>query len=90
MRHHKSSIAHALQQLYPEVRFDMDKFENASCIFYYLSLSKTIELCSDSSWDDSETRRNFFIDFAITRGFDYQHASNWYAITKTEISETKV
>lgn len=40
MRHHKSSIAHALQQLYPEVRFDMDKFENASCIFYYLSLCR--------------------------------------------------
>jgi hypothetical protein len=44
----------------------------------------------DNMWLNVENRRNFFIKYANSRGFDPLNPENWYTQTREAIMEAKV
>jgi len=41
-------------------------------------------------WQDVNNRKQFFIDFARAKGFDYTDQHQWQAITNSQIEDEKV
>eukprot|EP00026_Physarum_polycephalum_P000804 Phypoly_transcript_00805.p1 GENE.Phypoly_transcript_00805~~Phypoly_transcript_00805.p1 ORF type:complete len:823 (+),score=101.61 Phypoly_transcript_00805:1404-3872(+) len=73
LTHHCGSLARALLAAFPNIGLESKKFG-----FLAKNLTK-----------DPKERREFFVKFAASRGFDPLVAKNWYPILKRDLLNTK-
>ena len=83
LAHHRRSVAQALLDLFPEIGLEKLKFRG---IFFLYSPQSPIYFCAcifnplkSGSWHKKESKRNLFISYAKTHGFDPLHPENWYS-----------
>lgn len=67
----------ALMHLFPDVDFDPSKFPGARKI-------------ASNRWKDISNQKDFFIEFAASKGFDHQDPGSWYPIAPHHIRSFEV
>ena len=86
MDHYDGSLAAALIDVFPDMRFDPSLFGDHSSKFSFPfsfpSLCFQLSLlnhCIADHWGDKRNRVKYFIDFAASHGFDPLIASRWHS-----------
>eukprot|EP00026_Physarum_polycephalum_P001243 Phypoly_transcript_01244.p1 GENE.Phypoly_transcript_01244~~Phypoly_transcript_01244.p1 ORF type:complete len:1086 (+),score=113.52 Phypoly_transcript_01244:74-3331(+) len=74
LKHYEKSVVKALLHLFPNIGLKKDKFKARSDRDY---------------WQSIPNRRNFFVDFATTRGLDPLIADMWYSVSRRDVALTK-
>lgn len=81
--YHKGLISQAINDLFPDINFDISKFRTRSnypsfSLFIIIINNYFYCFCLKGPWDDPVKRRQFFEDYAKKNHFDSLNADNWY------------
>eukprot|EP00026_Physarum_polycephalum_P000662 Phypoly_transcript_00663.p1 GENE.Phypoly_transcript_00663~~Phypoly_transcript_00663.p1 ORF type:complete len:1097 (+),score=133.55 Phypoly_transcript_00663:927-4217(+) len=71
--YYNKNYAKALMHLYPNIGLELDKFG----------------ILPSGHWNEIRNHREFFDNFALSRGFEPLVAKNWYSVTQQQVLETK-
>ena len=88
MHKYHYSLILALQDVYPDIGLDSNRFSKKPgmstspspyqftyLLFYFVSFH-----ISGNYWNNDDNKREFFKQFAAKRGFDPLIATNWYSV----------
>lgn len=90
------SLPQALIELFPEIRLDASKFPSKSTFLPFFLVLFFINFVivyfifpSTGPCDKIENRRNFFIEYANTHGFDPLNPDHWYLQSREKLIAVK-
>ena len=93
---YKWNFIEALKDLLPELCFDDSKFSRSARMitptpFLLMILSLLINMKSAGGlWQETNTRRDYFFNFAKSKGFDPLIPINWYSLHRNSFLYSKV
>jgi len=88
LEHYEGSYPRAVMDLYPELQFHFNQFQNwtaskCSCI------PSSFGLLANEYWS-SENQRMFFDELAQELGFTPLELERWYSVTMADVLDKKV
>jgi hypothetical protein len=86
---HNNSPHQALLDLFPDIGLIASKFEHYTSILL-LFIKNSFAHFVISAWQDVNTRRSFFINYAEANGFEPLIPESWYLQPKTRMASVKV